>query len=359
MTVISRRKDRGFTLIELLVVIAIIAVLIALLLPAVQAAREAARRIQCTNNMKQLGLALANYESSNAAYPYAFSLQNYPKGNAYDATSILVMLLPFIEQGNVYNSYNSSLGMYCDAQTTVTGTGLASLWCPSDGQIQDAKWTYSSIIQESKPVTMRYTSYRGSMGIWTGDVFGNCIQSALNQQNGTFISAGTGSLGKLYCGTTVVNGPTITIASTTDGTSNTIAFGEMAHGLLSKTDYTPGSFYDWNWWVSGNYGDTTFSEYWPLNPQKKLKNVTGYDQAGAFVNGASSFHPGGANFTFCDGSVRFLKDSIDSWIIQANGVPVGVSKTGGLFTLAAGARIGTYQALGTRNGGEVISADSY
>ena len=120
----ARASTRGFTLIELLVVIAIIAVLIALLLPAVQAAREAARRIQCTNNLKQLGLSLANYESSNATFPIGtvygnFNISGMPGalctspgfGNNCQNTSWFALVLPYMEQGSLYNSFNSSIGI--------------------------------------------------------------------------------------------------------------------------------------------------------------------------------------------------------------------------------------------------------
>ena len=139
------QRRRGFTLIELLVVIAIIAVLIALLLPAVQAAREAARRIQCTNNLKQLGLAIANYESANNCIPIGdvFNTSIAPCtspgfGNNCQNTPWFVMVLPFIEQGPLYNSFNAAIGTEglgfagLAVNSTVFSTRITSQQCPSD-----------------------------------------------------------------------------------------------------------------------------------------------------------------------------------------------------------------------------------
>jgi prepilin-type N-terminal cleavage/methylation domain-containing protein/prepilin-type processing-associated H-X9-DG protein len=367
-------KGRGFTLIELLVVIAIIAVLISLLLPAVQSAREAARRAQCINNLKQLGLAMANYESANGTYPMGFWFQLYTPDSLFgfsyaDATSPMVALLPYYEQGQVFNALNQSLGMYTDQQATVIGTGISTLWCPSDGQIQG----YNFVFQPGSgsllngPMKMYYSSYATSFGDWaTGIPYTSTnLPGRLAQANGVTCAIGyppaypspTGPPDGHAAGVSVA---TCRLSSITDGTSNTIALGERAHGKFSTGDLNC-----WNWWVSGNYGDTQFTEFYPINPFNKI----GYDigtgiQADDFVLGASSFHPGGANFAFCDGSVRFLKESIDTWQLVlkgANELPVGVTYDPAvrIYVVTPAAHIGVYQALGSRNGGEVISADTY
>jgi len=357
----------GFTLIELLVVIAIIAVLISLLLPAVQSAREAARRAQCTNNLKQLGLALANYESGMGSLPPGFSLQYDPGVFYSDAGCHFVKILSYIEQGALFNAVNFNIDIYHSSNTTILSNGLGALWCPSDGSIVGLRATgngnYNFTSTDGLPQPVCYSSYAGNLGTWVFNVFTNPSQAVLSQANGVLFSIG-GPAGQ----------PSIAPASLggiTDGTSNTIVYGEHAHGLFSKTAF-PGSygvdFYDWNWWVSGNYGDTIFSTHYPINPQKKsgpgfadLTNGIG----DAVVLSASSFHPGGANFAFMDGSVRFLKDSINSWQLVASSdgtlIPMGFTKnTNGVYTATGpNARFGVYQALSTRNGGEVISADAY
>ncbi|QDV38897.1 DUF1559 domain-containing protein [Tautonia plasticadhaerens] len=353
------RRLRGFTLIELLVVIAIIGVLIALLLPAVQSAREAARRAQCTNNMKQLALALHNYMDVNGTTPMGLYYQRNSDGDFYTSGSLFVPLMQFVEGTQVFNMMNFSLNMYASANTSVSAVGVATLWCPSDAAISESH-TYPAGTGafDGVELPMRYSSYAGNAGTWfqtppnTSTVFGE----RMGQRNGMMYFVGfPPDIGK--------SGSAATIADVRDGTSNTFAFGERAHGMLPDSQ-----IHDWQWWSSGNNGDTLFTTYHPLNPHRKIPNFecnAGCVNLGGgfstWVNSASSFHPGGANFAFMDGSVRFLKDTIDSWPIDTStGFPLGVSRPSPyLWVVAPAAKVGVYQALSTRKGGEVISADQF
>jgi prepilin-type processing-associated H-X9-DG protein len=149
------------------------------------------------------------------------------------------------------------------------------------------------------------------------------------------------------------------LAQVTDGTTNTIVFSERAHTLLDDE-----SALWWNWWASGNYGDTLFCTLFPMNPFRRVGSLfVSSDDArtDAYISGASSLHPGGCDFAFADGSVRFLKDTIDTWPYdQATGLPRGVTfDPNGPYRIASGTTYGVYQALSTCAGGEVISADAY
>jgi prepilin-type N-terminal cleavage/methylation domain-containing protein/prepilin-type processing-associated H-X9-DG protein len=367
-------RKRGFTLIELLVVIAIIALLVGLLLPAVQSAREAARRLQCINNLKQIILALHNYEDATGSFPPGYCWQAYA-GNYSDAPGHLVRIAPYLEQSPLANAVNYSIPMYYSANTTVCSTGLNILWCPSDGSIVNLSYTYPApYTYDGGPLPMAYSSYAGCMGTWPTWGFSSSTwggnQEELSQTNGVLFSIGypPGNPVTIF-GTSFPGRAGIAparIASVTDGLSNTIAYGEHAHGLFSRTPDANGiiDFYCWNWWVSGNFGDTIFTTYYPMNPQRKL--ATGYYEGGTVIQGddmvtaASSFHPGGANFAFCDGSVHFLKDAIDSWTIDpATSWPQGFTYQAPKYVAGPRARFGVYQALSTRNGGEVIGANAY
>jgi prepilin-type N-terminal cleavage/methylation domain-containing protein/prepilin-type processing-associated H-X9-DG protein len=344
----TAQRSRGFTLIELLVVIAIIAVLIALLLPAVQSAREAARRIQCVNNLKQMGLGCHNYESSTGSFPMGSYMMPQPgdpssgPNSGRHEHSIFVRLLPYIEQAQVYNAFNANIHYTNPENSTVQITGIAAIWCPSDPKVtqlstQDFSWG------------MRFTSYKGCSGTWFSpgryqDPACPVFSQAFAQANGMFY---------FYSA--------VTISGITDGTSNTMMMAEVAYGKVNSGDQAC-----WAWWNSGNYADSMFTTLYPLNPFNKVQDTgTGPGiNADLVVSAASSFHPGGANFLFADGSVKFIKDTIQTMSFNnstgyPNGITVNSSDryTGNIYTVTS--PFGVYQALSTRNGGEVISADSF
>jgi prepilin-type N-terminal cleavage/methylation domain-containing protein/prepilin-type processing-associated H-X9-DG protein len=341
----------GFTLIELLVVITIIGVLIALLLPAVQGAREAARRAHCTNNLKQLALALHNYHDVYGSLPIGSPRMFEPalssvvytipptSGPIYSENqSVFVSLLGQLEQQPLYNAVNFSRSIYTAPNSTVFGTGIGTLWCPSDGTVSQRAATGGDSV--TLPPYVYFSSYVVCTGTWFPEILQHYDnQPALKQQiNGAF------NYDVAY-----------NFSAVTDGMSQTFAIGETAHGLLSDDDQL-----NWHWWADAVAGDTLFWTMYPLNPHRKVANVSD-EYSEAFLSAASSFHPGGANFAFLDGSVRFVNENINSWSIDpTTGFPRGVSKTsGGIYVLAPGTRFGVYQALSTRNGSEVISSDSF
>ena len=370
----NRRVRRGFTLIELLVVIAIIAVLIALLLPAVQSAREAARRAQCVNNLKQLGLAAQNYHDINGCFPggsYSGTNFNPPHWGTYPENfSCFVRMLPFFEQSPMYSAVNFNLSSADPGNLTICGVRVASLICPSDTKNETIPlpatrsssgvtpgWSFNEIYPlPPGNWTQAFTSYAGNAGTFTFG-FSNLMPSTvLGQFNGV-----------------IYNDSAVGIAAITDGTSNTFAFAEHSKGLLFKLD--PGYAISDNSWNSGRWYDTLFATLYPLNQgfgnTQSIKNDSYY-----FPTAAGSLHPGGANYAFCDGSVKFIKNTIQSWSFNAgNADSYGDSMPDGtVFTtvtpsapyvksgsyLANGtAVLGVYQQLSTRAGGEVVSADSY
>jgi len=363
----TNSRRRGFTLIELLVVIAIIAVLIALLLPAVQSAREAARRIQCTNNLKQLALAAHNYVDSNQVFPpgalYMFVMNapdGYPNTNgvagppAYNRQrSYLINMLQYLEQGAAFNAFNQTFHAYTCPNTTVVGQGVATCWCPSDPIVSrpvDMRppQYFFGWCPGGGVLYMRYNSYLGNAGPWW---------SSVAKTNPAFDGIIANTRGVIYY---VSN---TGIASISDGTSNTLLLGESIYGF---TDSGGGS----HWWVSAGYGQSEFTTWYGVNPQAGRIGATvdANDPVyGIYNSSLSSNHPGGANAAFADGSVHFLKNSINTWPLNpANGSTTWVTpnslNSGQTYTFTPpvpGTSLPVLQALSTRDGGEVVSSDSY
>ena len=344
-------RKRAFTLIELLVVIAIIAVLIALLLPAVQAAREAARRMQCTNNLKQLALAAHNYESSNGSFPAGnFSSIKDSTGSTTDGVSVLVRLMPYSEGQSSFNAANVFSSYQSRVNATVAGIGTSVLWCPSDPLVFSAVpigTTYN--MPTTSGLKQQFTSYAGVMGIW-----GLAIRSS----NPTFSQRIANLNGVIYPYSNT------RLADITDGTSNTLLFGEKAHTKMGT-----GVGFEYHWWNSGYYTDCLMETIFPINGQNKYRTFyspgsapvyNGNEESYAMI--AGSLHPGGANFAFCDGSVKFLKETMDSMPVDSNGNGPGMSydSSNRVIVLAPGTtKFGVFQKLATRNFGEIVSSDAF
>ncbi len=314
------QRRSGFTLIELLVVIAIIAVLIALLLPAVQAAREAARRIQCVNNLKQIGVALHNYQESRGVLPGADMVFNVTE------LSALTNILPYLEQTVIYNSVNFDFSYQDPTNTTAMYTVVNGFICPSD-------------LPDAVPALGAQTNYMANMGsgiVWQSAIGPNV---GMPQPNGVFYANSATSF-----------------AAITDGLSNTTFFSERVLADGNNSIVSP-------------IADVFFSPAFPTTPDQALQLCQAVDitnlanqfplfmgapwlcgqhiflhvsppnsrSCGFFVAlravmPPSSRHTGGVNVCFGDGSVKFVKDSVN--------LPV-------------------WRALGTRNGGEALSSDSF
>jgi prepilin-type N-terminal cleavage/methylation domain-containing protein len=313
----SRLRIRGFTLIELLVVIAIIAVLIALLLPAVQQAREAARRSQCKNNLKQLGLALHNYNDVVNKLPS----NGMTTGGCCStgAAGALVMLLPYIDQAPLYNTINFTAtpdwrtGLACSAPTPYYQTTLTVLRCPSD----------------TSPLT--YVPNGATYGTWATASYGLSTGSQFNGGNqcGSYggNQFGTGSV-TLASDANPANvsgiysrgGYSARFADITDGLSNTIFMGEIRSECSDHAQQG---------WAQLN--TNMFSVAAPINyntcPQGPGTGCNN-NQAWNTSMGFKSLHVGGAQFLMGDGSVRFVSENINYLTYQAlgdrrDGTPIG------------------------------------
>ena len=341
-------KNRGFTLIELLVVISIIGVLIALLLPAVQAAREAARRSQCTNNLKQLGLAVHGYVDTHGVMPLgSFKLPPPPASDpcrgGHEA-GVFIAILPFVEQGSLFNAFNSSVHYETAPNSTVVGTGLSVLWCPSDALVSQA---------DSKHFgwPVRFCSYMGSTGTWNSPAENRGPTCTL-QNFQALLSPGQRSDLLLQLDPTRRHHrwhkqhlPLGRARVRQEPNHRAARLGVVVLGKLRRHD------------VHHDVSDESRKGRSLTCPTKRCTASTSTPQ----FRLRRVTTPGGAQFAFCDGSVRFLKETIDSSAFDTStGLPQGWSMApSGLYSVTPPGRLGVYQALSTRNGGEVISADSY
>ena len=284
------KKSNGFTLVELLVVIAIIGILVGLLLPAVQAAREAARRMQCSNNIKQLALASHNYHDTHKKFPIGQHLYGNTTGGVFRGLGYnwSFALLPFIEQSSIYNQFDNRFPVF---EKTITkngllaGTPLAAFSCPSDLKPPTIELTSEAI---NPAVTSSYKAVNGAYN----NGYSNLTNTDQVAFNGTFERDSRAVFG---------------MTNLTDGTSNTIIIAETKWGMnASKRTRT---------YVYGASDPTTTfatgaSECSFVNGQTPMNWVITVAVSSANRT-AGSFHPGGAQFAFGDGSVHFISENID------------------------------------------------
>ncbi|MCR9291598.1 MAG: DUF1559 domain-containing protein [bacterium] len=284
---VSKKPQRGFTLVELLVVIAIIGILVGLLLPAVQAAREAARRMQCTNNMRQLGIAVHNYESAYKCLPSGW-IDNSPEGEP--GWGWAAALLPFMEGSNLHNLIDPRIAIEEDIHATVRTTVVSTFICPSDPAPNlfvihegDGHNHHTlSIDDEGDPLfEISKSNYVGMFGTFE-------LEDAPYRGNGMFFGNSR-----------------IKFRDVTDGLSNTLMIGERGSRLGQSI---------WH----GNIPEAA-------EPHARILGVADHspnDPVGHYED-FSSFHTGGVNFMRADVSVTFLPDSIDERVYQAMATRTG------------------------------------
>ena len=354
----SMRNPNGFTLVELLVVIATIGILIGMLLPAVQQVREAARRTACANNIRQVSLASHNYESAFGEFPDGFFQVDHndldgvsaesstPYTLRYFGHTVFAKILPYVEQNAVYDLWdftvnadnaktNSMDPLTGDLNQNAPSAAEISLYiCPSDGFDQTVVELDVSGI--GRPLGFfGVTSYAGNIGTFSG-YFGD--QDL--QDDGMMVFTGPNSQAFSSQDNLVPGQEPIEMGQVTDGTSNTIIFGEKYHRdevfdnvlVPSRSRYPIGKIAAWGWFGGGRgHSHVLGSSRVPINYELPENTVSAWEPKDERISAFGSGHPGGANFAFSDGSTQFLRETLDQV---------------------------TYQYLCTRQGGEVI-AENY
>jgi prepilin-type N-terminal cleavage/methylation domain-containing protein/prepilin-type processing-associated H-X9-DG protein len=347
-----RATKTGFSLIELLVVVTILVLLMAFFLPALQSAREAARRIQCTNNLKQLGLALQQYETNYGVFPAAMYLTGSgTTPNWIGGWSVNGRILSFMEQYSLWNAINFTSNQAAPINSTVTGLSIASFVCPSEVNPQ----SYDALFGKSAVSTFGWCM--GDWYVWGGfgnlpnrTAFGpNLSRSAADFRDGlssTVVASEIRShqYERIYCGAlSRLNTPGLILGPEWTPARITQQLGDGSPCTLSSAGHVS--------WADGSVDQSGMTTAWPPNTKVMVSQQDGgYLESTSHVDldlvgipetsggptfaaiTSRSYHSGGVNALFGDGSVHFIKESV-------NGE--------------------TWRALGSVNGGEIISADQF